>query len=127
MAEDEVCAPMSILFVDDEELLRSLYSRLLGQLPVRLRCAACADEALVLLEQEHPDLLVSDYQMPGRSGLDLIEQVRSRWPQVRSLLISGDPTAVASAQARGFTALLKPEAHASLLELVTEMLEHRRA
>jgi len=44
---------------------------------------------LRILAVEKIDLLLSDFNMPGISGLELIAQVRIRWPQVKCVLASG--------------------------------------
>jgi len=125
MADDAKRAEVTILLVDDnEQILRSV-PRLFHRLPVRVRCAKCASEALALLQQEQVDLLISDFNMPGLNGLALLEQVRARWPQVRSVLNSGDGQAVTAARSQGFAAVLKPEANDLLLDLVAKAIEQK--
>jgi len=51
--------------------------------------AANGEEALALLEQEAPDLLLTDIGMPRMSGLELIETVRQRNPDIRCIILSG--------------------------------------
>jgi len=51
--------------------------------------AASAMEALQLLEDHAVDIVVTDIKMPGMNGLELIETIRKRWPQIRCLLLSG--------------------------------------
>jgi two-component system response regulator YesN len=99
--------------------------RLFHKLPVRVRCASCASEAVALIEQEQPDLLISDYKMPGMNGLELLEQVRARWPQVRSVLNTGEAAAVKTAQSRGFAAVFKPEAPDALVAIAAEAIARK--
>ena len=65
-----------ILAVDDEADARELLARLLRERQATVLLAASADEALALLQQHEPDLIVSDIGMPGKDGLELIEDVR---------------------------------------------------
>lgn len=51
--------------------------------------ASSAAEALRLLEEQPMDILVTDIRMPEMDGLELIEQVSKRWPNVRCLLLTG--------------------------------------
>lgn len=56
---------------------------------IELLTAQSAIEALALLEQEPIAVIISDYQMPAMNGLDLLEQVRLRWPQTVRIILSG--------------------------------------
>jgi response regulator RpfG family c-di-GMP phosphodiesterase len=78
---------VSLLIVDDESAIRVLLAGLLGQ---RWRCttASCADEAVQLLSTCDFDLVVTDINMPGRSGLDLCQDVRRNYPEVDVIVIS---------------------------------------
>ena len=127
MAEDATHTQVSILLVDDEALILRTIPRLFHKLPVSIRSAHSAAEALTLLEQEQPDLLISDFEMPGTNGLDLLEQVRLRWPKVHSILNTGESGAIADAKRRGFVAVFKADANDSLLALVTEAVERKRS
>lgn len=77
-----------VLLVDDEPLVgRALYRMLSKSADVTL--AGSAADAVALLERRPFDAVVSDYQMPGRDGLSLLEEVAERWPHVRRVLHSG--------------------------------------
>lgn len=68
--------PLVLLVEDNRELLEYV-SRQLGE-EFRTQTAADADEALARIAQELPDLVVSDLMMPGRSGSELLRELRSR-------------------------------------------------
>jgi len=125
MAADAKQTVLRILAVDDDEQIRRSMPRFFHKLAAQVRCASSAAEALALMEQEQPDLLISDYEMPGMTGLELLEQVRARWPQVRSVLSTGEPGAVKLAESRGFAAVLKPGAGDALLAIAAEMIERK--
>ncbi|MFW5964978.1 MAG: response regulator [Natronomonas sp.] len=81
---------ISILFVDDErQLLSILASKLKGEIDdLEVVTASHATEALELLEQLDIDCVVSDYKMPGRNGLELLEAVRERSPSLPFILFT---------------------------------------
>src|SRR5207244_1060895 len=65
-----------ILIVDDEADARELVSTILNKVGARVKTAASAHEALSILSEWRPDLLISDLEMPGEDGYALIRQVR---------------------------------------------------
>jgi CheY-like chemotaxis protein len=81
---------ISILFVDDErQLLSILASKLKEEIDdLEVVTASHATEALELLEQLDVDCVVSDYKMPGRDGLELLEAVRERSPGLPFILFT---------------------------------------
>lgn len=58
-----------------------------------------ADAALAALAEHHHDAVVTDVLMPGKSGLDLLDEIGVRWPEVAVLLITGEPTLATAARA----------------------------
>ncbi len=79
-----------VLVVDDDPQLRRLAMLHLGELDYKAIAAADAAEALMLLEQEPVDLLLTDIVMPGRQdGVELAKQALWRWPKLKVVLTSG--------------------------------------
>jgi CheY-like chemotaxis protein len=66
-----------VLIVDDEKDARDMLQIMLTQLGAEIKASQSAQEALLLLEQWHPDVLVSDIGMPEEDGYFLIERVRA--------------------------------------------------
>ena len=83
-----VPSPERILIVDDEEVIRSTFAAFLSE---RYRCetAASCDEALAHLAKESYALVMSDIQMPGRNGVELLREIRSRYSDTAVIMISG--------------------------------------
>jgi two-component system NtrC family sensor kinase len=77
-----------ILIVDDEEVVRDMFSAFLGQRYICETAASC-DEALALLATDPYALVMSDIQMPGRNGVELLREIRSRYPDTAVIMISG--------------------------------------
>ncbi len=70
---------MSLLYtVDDDESMLLLYGALFKRSQHRVRFFTNAAAAIDAFDAERPDLLITDLDMPGLSGLQLIERVRSR-------------------------------------------------
>lgn len=83
---------IDIVLVDDETYVTESLELTIpwGELGVTtvLR-AASGKEALQILEENAVDLVVTDIRMPGMSGLELIEEVSSRWAHIRCILLTG--------------------------------------
>jgi CheY-like chemotaxis protein len=103
---------VKILVVDDSKLARMAVAKLLGGLhPEWTRVeAANADEAFAALEEQKPDLVVVDFNMPGRDGLDIAAELRRKRPSMPVALISANhqQEIVDRANAVGAAFLSKP-------------------
>lgn len=81
----------TILLVDDEDLVRGVIRRMLVLAGYTVLEAPSADQALAI-SREHDgaiQLLISDIQMPGMSGIEFAAQLERERPGIRILLISG--------------------------------------
>jgi putative nucleotidyltransferase with HDIG domain len=79
----------TVLFIDDEANILKALQRLLRNEPCRVLTAARGSEALAILERERPQVVVSDQRMPEISGVDLLQSVRQRHPDVIRILLTG--------------------------------------
>jgi CheY-like chemotaxis protein len=75
---DEILAGVRALVVDDDPDARDLLTALLEARGVEVRTAASAREGLLVLENELPDVILSDLAMPDQDGYDLIRELRRR-------------------------------------------------
>jgi HD-like signal output (HDOD) protein/ActR/RegA family two-component response regulator len=79
-----------ILFVEDNPILLQAYAMMLGCDDIwDVSTAADAQKALVRMEEGPFDVIVSDMNMPGMSGADLIKEVRIKYPRTSRIIISG--------------------------------------
>jgi response regulator RpfG family c-di-GMP phosphodiesterase len=90
----------TVLLVDDDESLLAAMSRLLRPDGLRVLIAPGGERALELLEAEGASIgvVVSDYQMPGMNGADLLRAVRLRWPDATRILSTGNADLTAAAR-----------------------------
>ena len=68
---------MSILLIDDDASLRRVTEYHLQQAGYRVLTAGDGREGVRLFQQERPMLVITDLQMPGQSGLEVLEQVKA--------------------------------------------------
>ncbi|HYE32336.1 MAG TPA: PAS domain S-box protein [Methylomirabilota bacterium] len=78
-----------ILVVDDIELVREFTSDFLQAAGFEVTAAGNADEALEALQSDSFDVVFTDFNMPGLTGLELVEQIRAQWPHVKAIVTSG--------------------------------------
>lgn len=78
-----------LLIVDDEEVIQQLLSDVFGREGFTVVTATTAEEAWERVQNERLDLAVIDKNLPGESGLDLIERIRDADIALPSVLITG--------------------------------------
>jgi DNA-binding NarL/FixJ family response regulator len=115
-----VMAPVRVLLADDHALVRSGLRALVEHLPGTEVVGEAADgrEALAVIEQERPDVVLMDVTMPELSGLEAAERVRERFPDVRILIVSmhANPMYVSRALQVGASGYVLKTADAGELE-----------
>ncbi len=102
---------MKILVVDDESLARERLLRLLQKLQPSARCwqAANGEQALALIREHNPDLLLLDVRMPGMSGIELAERLdQEAQPPAVIFCTAYDQYALEALQHQAVAYLLKP-------------------
>src|SRR5438477_10649227 len=85
-------AAPSVLFVDDDlSVLHALVRRMRKE-PFEHRTATSGEEALGILARSSIDLIVSDMNMPGMSGMDFLTRVAREYPRCIRIMLTGKPT-----------------------------------
>ncbi|MEO5689810.1 MAG: sigma 54-interacting transcriptional regulator [Burkholderiaceae bacterium] len=114
-----------ILVVDDDpDLLRLLSMRLSGA-GYRVTATASAEEALVKIAMERPQLVLSDVQLPGKDGLALFDAIRVQHPSLPVILLTAHgtiPDAVEATSRGVFTYLTKPFDGKALLDVIANAI-----
>jgi two-component system response regulator NreC len=122
---------ISIAVCDDHGLVRSGLRRVIeAEADLKVTCeAGNADEALALVREKRPDVLLLDVTMPGRSGIDALPQLRDAAPEMKVLVLSmqDDPAYVRGALAAGANGyLLKDAADADLVRALHDVVNGHR-
>ena len=80
--------PIHVWVVDDDESIRWVLAKSLGREGMQVRTFEGSAELLDALDEETPDVLVSDIRMPGVDGLALLERVRASHPELPVIIIT---------------------------------------
>lgn len=114
------CAPeaaLSILAVDDDDLVRTTTVDMLEALGYQVIPARSGHEALQVLEAMCVDLVITDHAMPQMTGTQLAERIRERWPDLPMIMATGYAELPAGPQLE-IPRLAKPYSQATLAEAV---------
>jgi two-component system cell cycle sensor histidine kinase/response regulator CckA len=131
--ESEVPKPApgreTVLLAEDEPLVRALIRTVLEEAGYTVLMAEDGQHALRVAQQAaHVDLLVSDVRMPHLGGVELARRLRTTWPDLEVILMSGYPDIDAvNAQESGLgdALLAKPFGTTNLLDRVRRALDRR--
>jgi DNA-binding NarL/FixJ family response regulator len=117
-----------ILLVDDHPLVRERLTEIIGREPDLLVCGEAEDrhDAIAAVAAQHPDLAIIDLALKNSDGLELIKDIRSRWPKVHMLVVSMHDESlyaerVIRAGAQGY--ITKQEATRKILLAIRRVLE----
>ncbi len=84
-----LCEKARLLIVDDKQSIRISISHLLSEIGYSVRGAHDGFSALRELREEVPDVILSDLNMPGMCGYELLRVVRRRFPSIQVIAMSG--------------------------------------
>lgn len=117
-----MATPIRVQVCDDNATVRSAIRRLLEIEPdvIVIGEAASAQDAIIQLRASHPDVLLLDVTMPGRSGLEALPDLRAASPRTRIIVLSlhADPVYARHALAIGAHGYLAKDAAAELTHAV---------
>ena len=99
---------MQILIVDDQPRARQSLKALLATWPQvkEIREAANGQEAVHLVEESQPDVVLMDVRMPEMDGVEATRLIKARWPQVKVIVLSMYADYMADALAAGADAFV---------------------
>jgi CheY-like chemotaxis protein len=120
--------PLNVLLVDDDRnLVTTLSYGLSKALGEAISVAVCFSglEALSLLAAQTFDLVISDFNMPGQSGLELLKRIKQDHREINLVLITAYGTDVLEEGARqlGVGYIAKPFEPSSLVQLIKGLMQ----
>ena len=126
--------PHSILVVDDErdvaEALQGLLETSLAQ-QAQIRVAMSAEDASKALREQHFDLVVCDFKLPGRTGVEFLRETRERSPATRRILMTAYADLTVAVEAINEAAvdsfIQKPFEPEEVVAKVEGLLDEKRA
>jgi two-component system nitrogen regulation response regulator GlnG len=115
-----------IWVVDDDQSIRFVLEKALAREQFPVRAFANARDVLAALDDDEPQVLVSDIRMPGGSGLDLLAKIKERLPGLPVIVMtaySDLDSAVSAFQGGAFDYLAKPFDVSKAVELIRRAVE----
>lgn len=95
-----------VVVVDDDTLMREVLKALLRDEGFSVVGEARdGQSALTVVDRVRPDIVCLDVNMPGMTGIDVLKNIRSSYPDVRVVMISGDSTMGTVREAVGLGAM----------------------
>jgi len=82
----------SILIIDDESAIRNVLEDILKDEGYRIHLASDGIEGLRLLKRHPIDIVFLDVWLPGKGGIDVLVEIKDKWPEVEVIIISGHAT-----------------------------------
>jgi len=127
-----------IIVIDDEKDVRDVLKEVLERAGFDVEIAANSDDGLELLRNKGADVVITDIIMPGKNGVETVQDIRKNFPNTRVIVISGggnitpmeyEPSAIktsaylASATAAGAdVTLTKPFDRREILDAVSQLI-----
>jgi len=128
--EDRTMRQISLLLVDDEVRFLETTSKVLARKGYQALIAADGSQALERLLANDVDVVVLDVKMPGMSGLEVLREIKARFPLVEVIMLTGHgtiETAVEGMKLGAFDYLTKPCDIDELLAKSREAFARKRA
>ena len=118
-----------VLVVDDEAVVRESYMRTLSGVSDRVSAALSGREALRLMEDEPFDVILLDLRMPEMDGIEVLREIKKRWPASQVVIITGYPsleTAKEAAKLGAYNYLSKPVGPKEIVEAATGAMTEKK-
>jgi two-component system NtrC family response regulator len=118
-----------ILLVDDDESLRRVMQMQLEEAEYEVLTACRGQEALAIMDDVTPALVITDLKMPGISGLDLLRRLREAHPETTVIIVTAFGTvssAVEAMRAGAYDYITKPVDYDQLMLVVNRAVERGR-
>lgn len=121
----------TILVVDDDTMVLNALRRTLTNSAWKVVTASCGAQALEVLAQQPIALIISDQRMPEMSGLKLLTEVKSSYPEIVRIILTGytemEVVVKAINQGEVYRFFTKPWNSAELIATIREVLQQRQS
>ncbi len=120
---------MRMMLVDDEERFLSTTEKLLKKKGYDVIIAASGQQALDILNRKSIHVVILDVKMPGMDGIETLREIKTRFPLVEVIMLTGHATvesAVDGLKSGATDYLMKPTGLDELIEKAEEAFEKRR-
>ena len=110
-----------VLLVDDEEDYVKALAERMDMRDLQSKVALSGEEALGVLDEDPPDVMVLDLRMPGMHGMEVLERVKKEHPHIQVIILTGHGTDKAEREARrlgAFEYLQKPADTGDLVDTI---------
>ncbi len=114
-----------ILIVDDEAIVRDSIGDWLRTVGYQVESAETGEEALEMVEKKEYSILILDVRLPGKSGIQVLREVKASKPHIKSIIITAFPSEGLADEAMRLGAvdyLIKPVLCENLERLILETL-----
>ena len=119
----------TVLIVDDEATLRRVLAKELGKVGYNVLTAENAAGGLAVLDAQDVPLVLLDLKLPDRSGLEVLPEIKARWPLTEVIMLTGHgsvATAIEAIRLGAYDYQQKPCDLDELEALLLKALERRR-
>jgi CheY-like chemotaxis protein/glycine cleavage system H lipoate-binding protein len=117
---------INILVIDDEQIVLDSIKKHLGKHDYSIHAVSSAEEALSMIDETDFDIVITDLMMPQVDGLELMQIIKSRSPDMLVILITGYATintALQATQLGAFDYIAKPFSKAELTGVIQRAVE----
>jgi len=119
---------MKVLLVDDEEEFVRTLSERIEMRELKSNVALSGEQALEMMDEELPDVMVLDLKMPGIDGMEVLRRTKEAYPGVQIVMLTGHGSEKDEKEARRlgvFEYLQKPVELDSLMQVITKAYKNK--
>jgi DNA-binding NtrC family response regulator len=119
----------TVLVVDDEELVRACYLRILVSRQCQVREVGNGADALRLMQQQAFDVVLLDQKMHDMDGMAILKSIKALWPETEVIMITGYPALESAKEAvmlGAYDYLAKPVGPDEVIHAARSAMTHKR-
>lgn len=113
----------TLLYVEDDTLTLTLMEKMVHSSFKEIHLARSGDEGLELFKEKQPDIVVSDYQMPGINGEKLLQKIKEIDPGALFIFLTAYPEDIEEISAKADAVIAKPVVKKEFLEIVSKLCD----